>query len=569
MSRNSQELALFSPSHHETATGSGPHAFCPIGGLRGDSSAYFKQEVLSLLTYRLRSAAWLLFGGFAAFLIRNLLVGIQAEPGGDLIIGLHAIVTVVLGGTALLLMRHRGLSLVQLRTLETVVFGLPAAFFVWMQFCRICYCDGTRAVELAAAFPSATIIPWILLIQVYGLFIPNTWKRATTVIVLMSIVPLAGAIAAANHSPLVAAELRNGGFSLMVLWIAISSVVAVYGTHRLGRLRREVFDAQNVGAYTLCEKLGSGGMGDVYLAEHRLLKRRCAIKLIKSEKADDPNALARFESEVRAAAQLTHPNTIEIFDYGHTRDGVFYYAMEYLPGLNLQEIVERFGPLPPERVVHLLRQVCSALKEAHAAGLIHRDIKPGNIFAAERGGLYDVAKLLDFGLVKSLQVDSDPNSIKLTLDGAVVGSPLFAAPETTVDGEPGPASDIYSLGATAYFLLTGQAVFPGNNPLKVIFAHANEIPQPISELVPQLPRELAEIIMKCLEKDPNDRFADVGELEAALNNCREVPEWSQQAARDWWSDSSINRSPAKQSGSKMNASTRQETEVTAIMQVEH
>ncbi len=250
----------------------------------------------------------------------------------------------------------------------------------------------------------------------------------------------------------------------MSIWIAIAAVTAVYGSHRFGSLRREAFDAQRMGSFTLRQKLGSGGMGDVYLAEHRLLKCSCAIKLILPDRADDPSAIARFESEVRSTANLMHPNTIEIYDYGHTNDGTFYRAMEFLPGMNLQEIVDRYGPLPPERVVFLLRQVCLALREAHTVGLIHCDIKPGNIFAAERGGLYDVAKLLDFGLVKSMVPHAD--SIKLTIDGTVIGSPLFACPETAVGETLDARRDIYSLGATAYFLLTGQPVFSGENPLK-------------------------------------------------------------------------------------------------------
>ena len=189
------------------------------------------------------------------------------------------------------------------------------------------------------------------------------------------------------------------------LMLGLAVVTSVYGTHMVGSLRREAFEARRLGQYRLLRLIGSGGMGDVYLAEHQLMKRPCAIKVIRPSKADDPQALARFEREVHATAQLSHWNSVEIFDYGRAEDGTFYYVMEYLPGLSLAQLVERYGPLPPARVVYLLAQVCDALAEAHAAGLIHRDIKPGNIFAAVRGGQYDVAKLLDFGLAKPMAAD--------------------------------------------------------------------------------------------------------------------------------------------------------------------
>ncbi len=286
--------------------------------------------------------------------------------------------------------------------------------------------------------------------------------------------------------------------------------------------------------YTLRQQVGSGGMGEVYLAEHRLLKRPCAIKLIRRDKVDDSNVLLRFESEVQATAGLTHPNTIEIYDYGHTEEGTFYYVMEFLPGLNLQEIVERFGALQPQRVVYLLRQVCSALAEAHHKGMIHRDIKPGNIFSAERGGLYDVAKLLDFGLVKDNRSDKD--SLNLTMEGAVVGSPLYTSPEVvTGDGKPDSRSDIYSLGATAYYLLTGIPVFEGENALKVVFAHVSQTVRPMTQINPKISDELEAIVLKCLEKKPEDRFQTAEELGMALNQLQ-LKEWTQKQAAAWWSD---------------------------------
>ncbi|QDT96968.1 Serine/threonine-protein kinase PknB [Gimesia aquarii] len=351
---------------------------------------------------------------------------------------------------------------------------------------------------------------------------------------LMVISPIVGAFMTGMKVPAVSEVLYTGGLSEMIILLSIAASTAIYGSYRVGSLRREAFDAKGVGMYTLRKQIGTGGMGEVYLAEHRLLKRPCAIKLIRRDKVDDENILLRFESEVQATAGLTHPNTIEIYDYGHTEEGTFYYAMEFLPGLNLQEIVERFGELPPERVVYLLRQVCSALAEAHHKGLIHRDIKPGNIFSAERGGLYDVAKLLDFGLVKDNRPEK--NSLELTMEGAVVGSPLYTSPEVvTGDGEPDFRSDIYSLGATAYYLLTGKPVFEGESALKVVFAHASQAVKPLTEINPKICKELEAIILKCLEKKPEDRYQKAEELSDALKELK-LKEWTQEEAAEWWSD---------------------------------
>src|SRR5437588_4374564 len=207
----------------------------------------------------------------------------------------------------------------------------------------------------------------------------------------------------------------------VAILMATAAAIAVFGSHKIRELHQTAHEARRIGQYRLKQVLGFGGMGTVYLAEHVLLRRPCAIKVIRHDQAGDPQTLIRFEREVRATATLTHWNTVEIFDYGHTDDGTFYYVMEYLPGMNLEDLLERHGPLPPERAVHFLRQVCQALREAHGIGLIHRDIKPSNIFACERGKVYDVAKLLDFGLVKGIGLDND--NVKLTRDGAFTGSP--------------------------------------------------------------------------------------------------------------------------------------------------
>jgi eukaryotic-like serine/threonine-protein kinase len=287
-----------------------------------------------------------------------------------------------------------------------------------------------------------------------------------------------------------------------------------------------------LGQYRLCRLIGSGGMGDVYLAEHQMMKRPCAIKLIRPGKAHDPQALARFEREVRATAKLSHWNTIEIFDYGRTEDGTFYYVMEYLPGLSLAELVDKHGPLPAPRAVHLLSQSCDALAEAHAAGLIHRDIKPGNIFAAQRGGIHDVAKLLDFGLAKPIATETP---VQLTQEGSITGSPLFMSPEQALgDSEPDARSDIYSLGAVAYYLLTGVPPFDGDRAVKIILAHAQQEVVPPSRLRSDIPPDVEQIVMRCLAKNPADRYPSAAALRQALSECVAAGGWTHEDAAGWW-----------------------------------
>jgi serine/threonine-protein kinase len=274
-------------------------------------------------------------------------------------------------------------------------------------------------------------------------------------------------------------------------------------------------------------------MGAVYLAEHQLLKRPCALKLILPGVESDPKNQARFEREVRLTAALAHPNTVEIYDYGRTEDGIYYYVMEYLPGSNLTELVERYGPLPPGRVVYLLRQVCGSLSEAHAAGLIHRDIKPSNIFASRRGGVDDVAKLLDFGLALPV---ANLDAPQLSGEGRVLGTPLFMSPEQAKgDGELDGRSDIYSLGAVAYYLLTGHPPFNANG-IRLLVAHARDPVVPPSLVRDDIPDDLERVVLRCLAKDAADRFPDSEGLERALGECACVRDWDQGRAARWWRD---------------------------------
>lgn len=514
----------------------GRSRFCPEAGILHASGGTWTPYVQDLLRSRLRSAAVILFLAFFAFLVRNWYYGMGPASMGWVILLLQGLVMAVMLASSVCLCRRWGLSLKQLRLAELAIFGLPAAFLAYVQFAKGCDPSSTASGN-CREFLAEACLPWVSLIYIYGLFIPNSWKRAAAVICVMGLFPVAMILSTAWHRPEMQDLLFAQGYlSLVGLWMGIPTLAAIYGSHTINALRREASAAKQVGSYHLIRKIGVGGMGEVYLAEHKFLKRPCAIKLIHPSHAQDPQSVARFESEVQASARLTHWNTIEIYDYGVTEDGTFYYAMEYLPGKNLQEIVDQHGPVPPARAVHLLRQVCAGLREAHSIGLIHRDIKPGNIFATERGGVHDVAKLVDFGLVKS--VVPREQSVSLTLEGMVIGSPLYVAPEQAMGGaRPDARGDIYSLGAVAYFILTGKPLFTYEKPLQVIFAHVNEEVEPPSKHCSDLPADVEEIILRCLEKDPRDRFGSVDELERALARTSVADQWSQDQAADWWASS--------------------------------
>jgi serine/threonine-protein kinase len=308
---------------------------------------------------------------------------------------------------------------------------------------------------------------------------------------------------------------------LVAQWTAVLSFAtfAVFGAYRLEVASKVARDALKLGQYELVEQLGVGGMGEVHRAEHRLLRRPCAVKLIRAEHAGDPEALRRFEREVQATAALTHPNTVAIYDYGISDDGTFYYVMEYLPGQTLEEVVAREGPMSPERAVNVLRQIAGALDEAHWAGLTHRDIKPGNVMLNERGGRRDVAKLLDFGLVTAHASGAEgvEDQADATLAGMVVGTPAYMSPEQCAgEQQPGPASDIYSLGALGFFLLTGRSPFEGRAPLLMMIAHLHEPAPSAAALQSSVPVALDRVLQRCLAKEPGDRFATAAAFDAAL-----------------------------------------------------
>ena len=329
--------------------------------------------------------------------------------------------------------------------------------------------------------------------------------------------------------------LRGVFFGMFGLLIAASIAIYLYSLHaaRLSReARNSALAAKQLGQYTLETKLGEGGMGVVYKASHAMLHRPTAVKFLDAEKTNS-QTLARFEREVQLTSRLNHPNTIAIYDYGRTAEGIFYYAMEFLDGINLEDLVNRYGPQPDARVVHILRQVCGSLQEAHAIGLIHRDIKPANIVLNQRGGIDDVVKVLDFGLVKA--IDSQKQA-SLTSSGGLTGTPLYLSPEAvrkpdTIDAR----SDLYAVGAVGYFLLTGTPVFDGASVMEILYHQASTQPEPPSQRLGQpLSEDLERLLLRCLGKDPHGRPASAQVLARELSACAVKQSWTELDAERWW-----------------------------------
>ena len=387
--------------------------------------------------------------------------------------------------------------------------------------------------------PEEIHISWItVLILVYSMIAPSAPRRM-----------LLASLGAAAMDPLAFTVASLAGAPTPPLFVVVMlswpnfacAVIARIPSRILQRIGRRLHEAQELGSYHLIEQLGSGGMGEVWRAEHRLLARQAAIKLLRPEVmgARDENEsrlmLRRFEREAQATAMLNSPHTIQLFDFGVTQDARFYYVMELLAGRDLESLVREFGPLPASRVIYLLRQVCHSLADAHARGLVHRDVKPANIYVCRMGLDYDFAKVLDFGLVKIKKHAPGADTLT-TMDHTTTGTPAYMAPETILgDVDVDRRADVYALGCVAYFLLTGELVFDADTSMKMLMHHLNTPPVPPSQRTElAIPRELDELVLACLQKDPNQRPQNAGELFQMAYNCRACEEWNQDHARRWW-----------------------------------
>jgi eukaryotic-like serine/threonine-protein kinase len=401
--------------------------------------------------------------------------------------------------------------------------------------------------QVVICFVISVSVYWQWYVE-HGNLPPITW--VPTVIVLFPLVMpgpprrmLAAAVVAALTSPLGLYLLGRWGkvqpsgddYFRSIIGPALAVGFAYWGARVIYRLGREVAAARELGSYRLVERLGQGGMGEVWRADHRMLARPAAIKLIRpSAGGISPDMQHRFEQEAQAIARLRSPHTVELFDFGVAENGAFYYVMELLDGLDAEALVRRFGPIPPGRAIHLVRQVCHSLTEAQACGLVHRDIKPANVFLCRYGQDFDFVKVLDFGLVKALDGGGEGRA-GLTAENMVQGTPAFIAPEQALGDPVDGRADIYATGCVAYWLLTGEYVFTADTPLGIVLNHINTPPiAPSARAAQTIPPALDSLILSCLAKDPSARPQTARELSGRLAEIGDADPWTEESARVWW-----------------------------------
>ncbi len=403
------------------------------------------------------------------------------------------------------------------------------------------YAIGTGLTFGAAAFlsrdlaiaPFSCLLYTSFMVLLRAIVVPSTGTR-TAIIGTLSFAPIVIAaigisvIPLDKQPPLPLPGPAYVGGAILVGTVVV--MLATVGSRIIYGLRRQVSAAMQLGQYTLLHKIGEGGMGAVYRARHAMLRRPTAVKLVQPNKVD-AQTLDRFEREVQHMSLLTHPNTVAVYDYGRTPDGVFYYAMEFLDGINLESLVVRDGAQPFDRVVSILTQVAGALAEAHRSDLIHRDIKPANIILCERGGVADVVKVVDFGLVKEITAASDTTSTK-----SILGTPSYIAPEAVTDPDlVGTPVDLYALGAVGYFLVTGKKVFDGKTPLDICVQHVTgTVIAPSQARGATVPAELEQLLLDLLAKAP-DKRPTASALLKRLRTLSAVSDWSEETAERWWS----------------------------------
>ncbi len=428
----------------------------------------------------------------------------------------------------------------------TAVFKLGLVFEVVISF-------GIAAAEYSDLYASNQYGPgdyggvgmswvaiWVLL---YTMVVPTPPRKALlAMIASVSAVPIVLALRIRFGS----VEFAPGWteFTLgMVLQYSLVVLMGYVGARVVYKMGAEVGRARDMGSYRLIDRIGRGGMGEVWQAKHRLLARAAAIKLVPpralgSVGPSRETILGRFEREAQATASLRSPHTIELYDFGIADNGTFYYVMELLSGLDLSSLVARFGPVPPERAIHILRQTCHSLAEAHEAGLIHRDVKPANIFVARYGRDVDFVKVLDFGLVKSHTNDVADSNPDLTADGNVAGgTPAYIAPEQALGDPVDGRTDLYASGCVAYWLVTGKQLFEGQTAMELISDHLRTAPVPPSQRVDlEVPADLESLIMRCLEKEPERRPRSADEFAAELGACEAAGRWTRERAHAWWAD---------------------------------
>jgi eukaryotic-like serine/threonine-protein kinase len=514
---------MSTPSDSPTSSGqstTGDVALSSVPANTRQNSAFHQTrlKLFGLVGFAISSTFWL--KDFGTRLAEG--VSWQACTADSTRIG-HGAATLVLLGIFLATKHKKYCSERSLMAFDVVALLVACAGFVFSMY-------GQMAKNPYAAVVLATLITGVVLMT-RAIIVPTTARAAVAINSLACIPVLVLAYLAMDLAP---ADTPTGEpLASTVIWSLSFVFLATLASKVFHGLRERVREARQLGQYTLEEKIGEGGMGQVYRASHAMLRRPTAVKLLPPGRVS-PRQLARFEREVQRTAELTHPNTISVYDYGRTPDGVFYYAMEFLDGLNLEDLVHEHGPQPADRVIHILQQACGALAEAHEQGLIHRDVKPANLFLCRRGGEHDVVKVLDFGLVR--EVSRDGANLSIGDMNVITGTPAYMPPEAIkspdeIDGR----SDIYSLGAVGYFLLTGEPVFGGSTPVEICAAHLHETPDPPSDrLGAALPDDLVEAIMACLAKDPAARPETARVLRERLDECGDAHDWNEARAAAWW-----------------------------------
>jgi eukaryotic-like serine/threonine-protein kinase len=524
----------------------------------GDSIT--SDDIRAFLQVRVAGFALLgamLFGLFLVWRLVTILVEtlVQDKPAdwGSLAMGSEVLLFLAVW----LLCRQRPRSLRFLRGLDLVGTVLACAFVLPLAFAPEDGPAGAGVLDEYAVLRPDYIILLVCTYVIIGrsIYVPSTARRTLALGLLIAPMLLGGLFvlhrrghSPADYSALANPELQADATSWAIQWTIVAGVwwtasllMATMTSRVFYGLRQEVRDARRLGQYTLLEELGAGGMGIVYRARHALLRRPTAVKLLPPDKVGE-ESIARFEREVQLTAMLAHPNTVRIFDYGRTADRIFYYAMELLEGASLDRVVQKSGPLPAGRVIHVLDQIAGALAEAHGVGLIHRDIKPVNLMLTRLGGVADLVKVLDFGLVK--RIDPEAGALPaVTHAGSMAGTPHYMAPEAITSPDKVDArTDLYALGAVGYFLLTGLEVFKGQNAIEICGHHLHTEPLPPSQRVdrppgaPAIPADLEALVLGCLAKAPSDRPASADELRGALRGCADAGAWTETDARGWWAE---------------------------------
>ena len=418
----------------------------------------------------------------------------------------------------------RGIGLFLLLIAISAIYGrvLPSRRRVAFLDAASCFVASALTTFTTLEFrgiASPLVLGVVMVILCRSAVFSQHWRSSIVPIGLAALAYPATLFALSLHAPSIAAQFQDdrllAAFALNCLFVFGAAIITIVGGHIVWGLRRQVYETRSFGRYRLKTRIGVGGMGEVWSAHHSALRRDVAVKILRAEQNSNPLSVARFEREVCATAELNHPNTIRVFDYGTTEDGLWYYAMELLSGADLKALVHREGPMDPARAVKLIWQASKALAEAHARGITHRDIKPENLFVTQLGDEGEFMKVLDFGLAKLAKGDDDQSN--LTQTGFAVGTPKYVSPEVVFGRQADARSDVYGLGAVLYFCLCGKPPFEFKDLRRNLIAHAREVPTtPSQKLGAALPRAIEEVVMRCLDKDPRNRYSNGAELAYAL-----------------------------------------------------